>query len=85
MSWVATTKGIDVALVSDLKMQVVEKRFGAKGKPTPPIEWLTDNCSCYTAAQTRNFARRLGFKPVTMPVTFPQSNGMVESFLKTLK
>ena len=46
MSWVATTKGIDAALVGDLMMQAVENRFGPNGKPTKPIEWLTDNGSC---------------------------------------
>jgi putative transposase len=85
MSWVATTKGIDVALVCDLMMQAVENRFGPDGKPTNPIEWLTDKGSCYTAAETRNFAKQLGLKPVTTLVTSPQSNGMAESFLKTMK
>ena len=85
MSWVATTKGIDAALVGDLMMQAVESRFGPNGKPPKPIEWLTDNGSCYTAAQTRSFAKQLGLKPVTTPVTSPQSNGMAESFVKTLK
>ena len=85
MSWVATTKGIDAGLVGDLMMQAVEKRFGTKAAPTKPIEWLTDNGSCYTAAQTRSFAKLLGLKPITTPVTSPQSNGMAESFVKTLK
>ena len=85
MSWVATTKGIDAGLVGDLMMQAVEKRFGPNGKPLKPIEWLTDNGSCYTAAETRQFAKQLGLKPVTTPVTSPQSNGMAESFVKTLK
>jgi putative transposase len=85
MSWVATTKGIDAALVGDLMMQAVEKRFGSNGKPPQTIEWLTDNGSCYTAAETRSFARQLGLKPVTTPVTSPQSNGMAESFVKTFK
>ena len=71
----ATTKGIDSALVGDLMMQV-ENRFGPNGKPSKPIEWLTDNGSCYTAAETRSFAKQLGLKPVTTPVTSPQSNGM---------
>ena len=35
--------------------------------------------------QTRSFARQLGLKPVSLPVTSPQSNGMAESFVKTLK
>ncbi len=85
MSWVATTKGIDAVLVGDLMMQAVENRFGPNGKPPKPIEWLTDNGSCYTAAETRSFAKQLGLKPVTTPVTSPQSNGMAESFVKTLK
>jgi putative transposase len=85
MSWVATTKGIDAGLVGDLMMQAVEKRFGSNGKPPKTIWWLTDNGSCYTAAETRSFAKQLGLKPVTTPVTSPKSNGMAESFVKTLK
>ena len=65
--------------------QAVEKRFGSNGKPPKKIEWQTDSGSCYTAAETRSFAKQLGLKPVTMPVTSPQSNGMAESFVKTLK
>ncbi len=38
MSWVATTKCIDAALVGDLMMQAVENRFGPDGKPHKPIE-----------------------------------------------
>ena len=85
MSWVATTKGIDAGLVGDLMMQAVENRFGANAAPQKPIEWLTDNGSCYTAAETRSFAKLLGLKPITTPVTSPQSNGMAERFVKTLK
>jgi putative transposase len=85
MSWVATTKGIDAVLVGDLMMQAVENRFGPDGKPPKPIEWLTDNGSCYTAAETKSFAKQLGLKSVTTPVKSPQSNGMAESFVKTLK
>ncbi len=85
MSWVATTKGIDAGLVGDLMMQAVESRFGANGQPPKTIEWLTDNGSCYTAAETRSFAKQLGLKPVTTPITSPQSNGMADSFVKTFK
>jgi putative transposase len=37
------------------------------------------------AAETRSFAKQLGLKPVTTPLTSPQSNGLAESFMKTLK
>ncbi len=43
MSWVASTKGIDAALVGDLMMRAVEKMFGSNGKQPQTIEWLTDN------------------------------------------
>jgi putative transposase len=57
MSWVATTKVIDAGLVGDLMMQAVEKRFVSNVKPPHTIEWLTDNGSYYTAAETRSFAK----------------------------
>jgi putative transposase len=60
MSWLATTKGTDAGLVGHLMMQAVEKRFGSNRKPTKTIEWLTDNGSCYTASETRSFAKQLG-------------------------
>jgi putative transposase len=85
MSWVATTRGIDAGLVGDLMMQAVEYRFGKDKNTESEIEWLTDNGSCYTARETKSFARQLGLKPVTTAISSPQSNGMAESFVKTLK
>ncbi len=49
------------------------------------LEWLTDNGGYYTAAETRSFAKELGLNPVTTFVASPPSNGMAESFVKTLK
>jgi putative transposase len=85
LSWVATTRGITGHLINDLMMQAMEKRFGMNHHPDKPIEWLTDNGSCYVAHETKAFAKMLGLKPVTTPVSSPQSNGMAESFVKTLK
>ncbi len=55
-----------------------------RGKPEK-IEWLSDNGSGYTADDTRRFAAAIGLKPLTTPVCSPQSNGMAESFVKTMK
>ena len=85
LSWVATTRGVTSHLINDLMMQAMERRFGINQAPEQPIEWLTDNGSCYIAQETKSFARMLGLKPVTTPVSSPQSNGMAESFVKTLK
>ena len=46
---------------------------------------LTDNGSPYIAKDTRIFARQLGLKPCYTPVKSPQSNGVSEAFVNTLK
>ena len=85
MSWVAVVNaGIDGDLVRDLMLEAVEYRFGAPQAPKP-IQWLSDNGSPYIAADTRGFARELGLIPLTTPVQSPQSNGMAEAFVNTLK
>ena len=46
------------------------------------------NCaagSCYVAADTRSFARDIGLEPRTTPIESPQSNGMAEAFVRTIK
>ena len=65
-------------------LEAVEKRLGLD-TPSAPIEWLSDNGSAYTAEASRAFARMLGLEPVTTPVRSPQSNGMAESLVKTIK
>lgn len=84
MSWAATTGGQTGDLVRDVMLAAVEHRFGA-ALPDRPVQWLTDNGSPYIAHETRAFAREIGLDPVTTPVCSPQSNGMAESFVKTLK
>ncbi|MBI0360540.1 IS3 family transposase [Burkholderia oklahomensis] len=85
MSWVATTGGHSGDVVRDVMLAAVEKRFGNVPKAPAEIEWLTDNGSGYTAEKTRTFASDIGLKPLTTPVCSPQSNGMAESFVKTMK
>lgn len=65
-------------------LETVEYRFG-QPKVNVPLEWLTDNGSCYTAKETVNFGRMLGLKIRTTPVYSPESNGMAEAFVKTFK
>ncbi len=56
-----------------------------KGSSSSPLEWLTDNGSCYRANETRQFARMLGLEPKNTAVRSPESNGIAESFVKTIK
>jgi putative transposase len=85
MSWVASTGGYTGDMVRDVMLQAVESRFQGTLKTDTEIEWLSDNGSCYIADETLTFSRAIGLKPVTTPVRSPQSNGMAESFVKTMK
>jgi putative transposase len=85
MSFVATTGGITSEDVRDLMVAAVEHRFGRVNRLPSTIEWLTDNGSCYVARETRRFASEIGLQPRTTPLESPQSNGMAEAFVRTLK
>jgi putative transposase len=85
IAWVATTGGINSGDVRDLMIESVERRFGLVNRLPLPIEWLSDNGSPYTARETRALAREIGLVPCTTPIESPQSNGMAEAFVKTLK
>ncbi len=84
MAWCAGTGGISGEMIRDLMVESVEQRFGTAGVPHP-IQWLSDNGSCYRAHETIEFADRLGLVPCFTPVRSPQSNGMAEAFVKTFK
>ena len=85
LGYVATTEGIKGEDVRDLMVTAVEHRFGQVNCLPDIIEWLSDNGSGYIAKQTRRFARDIGFEPRTTPVESPQSNGMAEAFVRTMK
>ena len=84
MRYIASTKGIDGQMIRDLMMETMEYRFGGE-KPPHPIQWLTDNGPGYIARETVLFGQRLGLSICTTPSYSPQSNGMAEAFVKTLK
>ncbi|OKV93239.1 transposase, partial [Escherichia coli] len=62
LHWAVTTGGFNSETVQDVMLGAVERRFGNE-LPASPVEWLTDNGSCYRANETRQFARMLGLEP----------------------
>jgi putative transposase len=82
---VATTEGIKGEDVQDLMITAVEYRFGPVNRLPQTIEWLSDNGSGYIAHDTKSLAREMGLEPRTTPVQSPQSNGMAEAFVRTIK
>ena len=85
IAWRAVANaGITGSDVRDIMLEAVETRFDAL-RAEPGVEMLSDNGSAYTARDTRIFARQLGLKPCFTPVRSPQSNGISEAFVHTLK
>ena len=84
IAWSATTGGISGEMVRDLMVVCVERRFGSAKAPVP-VEWLSDNGSAYTAKETSDIATALGLRLAFTPVRSPESNGISEAFVKTLK
>ncbi len=84
IAWSATTAGISGEMVRDLMVVCVERRFATTKAPIQ-VEWLSDNGSAYIAAQTSDTASALGLRLAFTPVRSPESNGISEAFVKTLK
>ena len=85
MAWVATAGGgISGEMIRDMMLACVERRFGNVRAPHP-VQWLADNGSPYTARDTIDFAAALNLVACFTPIRSPESNGVCESFVKTLK
>ena len=85
ISWHAVAHaGISGSDVRDMMLAAVEARFGGHRAPHR-VEMLSDNGSPYIARDTCIFARQPGLKPCFTPVKSPQSNGISEAFVNTLK
>lgn len=78
------TGGLTGEMIRDLMLESVERRFG-KQETAPPVEWLSDNGRCYLAYETVSLAQSIGLVPCFTPVRSPRSDGMAESFVKTIK
>ena len=76
--------GISGSDVRDMMLEAVEKPFGAC-RALEPVQLLSDNGSPCTARKTRIFAAQLGLKSCFTPAASPESNGVSEAFVKTIK
>ena len=75
--------GQDIRLLLD---KALWARFGERVLKTPiEIQWLSDNGGPYTSLETVTYAAELGFKPITTPAHSPESNGMAEAFVNTMR
>lgn len=70
--------------IEDLMVMSVEKRYPLL-KTEREIQFLSDRGSIYRAQKTLATGRSLGLKSCFMAAYSPQSNGMSEAFVNTLK
>ena len=85
LAYVAVPRDLRATDIQELMREAVTSRCGVGARPAAPIQWLSDNGSIYTALDTLCTAERLGLVPITTPAASPQSNGMSEAFVNTLK
>ncbi len=84
LAHVATPRHLKSADIQELLQRAVATRFGGI-RPPQPIQWLSDNDGIFTAMDTLCTAERLNLVAITTPAYSPQSNGMAEAFVNTLR
>lgn len=85
LAHVAAPRDLVARDIQQLMQRAVIARFGEGTRPDCPIQWLSDNGSIYTALETICTAERHNLLPITTPAASPQSNGMSEAFVNTLR
>ncbi|MDH5196844.1 MAG: IS3 family transposase, partial [Gemmatimonadota bacterium] len=85
LATVAAARDLLGSDIQQLMRQAVAARFGEGERPDAPLQWLSDNGGIYTALDTLITAERLHLVPITTPAASPQSNGMSEAFVNTLR
>ncbi len=78
-------RGLPAWMVQEQVLLAVNRRFGAVSQVPTSLQLLTDNGSAYTSRKTNQLLNALDIEDCKTAVGSPQSNGMAESFVKTLK
>ena len=84
-SYVARTEPLLADDIELLMVQAVETRFGKHLRCPREIQWLSDRGSIYRAKTVKALGKELNLKCCYTRAYSPESNGMAESFVKTIK
>jgi putative transposase len=84
ISYVASKNPLLATDIQNLMIQSVDARFES-GKTSRSIQWLSDRGSIYRAKDTIELGRDLGLTCCFTAAYSPQSNGMAEAFVNSLK
>ena len=85
VAWIAVPRDLNAQDIQQLMHDAVTRRCSVTGRPDAPVQFLSDHGSIYTALDTICTAERLQLVPITTPKASPESNGMSEAFVNTLK
>ncbi len=78
-------RGVSTWMAQEQVALAVNKRFGSINPVPTRLQLLTDNGSAYCSKGTQALLKALNIEDCKTAVGSPQSNGMAESFVKTLK
>jgi putative transposase len=84
LGFVADSRPLLAKDIQNLMLISVENRFGKVRVPRE-IQWLSDRGSIYRAHETVQLGRYLGLKSCFTAPYSPESNGMSEAFVGTIK
>lgn len=84
LGFIAKPRHLKAEDIQYLMLQSLEHRFGDIKTPHP-IQWLSDNGPQFIANDTKWLGKACGFDVRTTPSYSPESNGMAEAFVKTIK
>lgn len=84
LSYVGSNKPLVATDIQNLMIKSVDSRF-KNLKTNRPIQFLSDRGSIYRAKDTVELGRSLGLVSCFTAAYSPQSNGMSEAFVNTLK
>ena len=84
ISYVAKSRPLLSDDIQSVMIMAVERRFGVLNTGRE-IEFLSDRGSIYRAYAVQLLARRIGLKSCFTRAYSPESNGMAEAFVKTIK
>lgn len=82
--YIAKTEPILAVDIQALMLMSVEARFDGLNVPRK-IQWLSDRGLVYRAEETRAVARQLNLEPCYTMAYSPESNGMAEALVHTIK
>ncbi|AHI06544.1 integrase catalytic region [Bdellovibrio bacteriovorus W] len=84
-AYVARAEPLSADDIEELMVKAVEKRFGASLRAPREVQWLSDRGSIYRAKSVKTLARHLNLQCCYTRAYSPESNGMAEAFVKTIK